>query len=334
MKASRRRADAGAMPSIGLFGGSFDPVHHGHLIVGQVAAEALGLDELRFVPPGSSRSSAGRHARPAADRAAMLELAVAGQPRLRGRAGGARAASGPRTRWTRSRRSAPGSPARLRPCCWVPMRPRSSPPGTGRPSSPGWPGSWCSRRPGHSGAGLAPDRRHRRGSRDRHFGHRDPPAGAGGSAGTVLGSRRRGGVYGPAPLIFGRRMIKNLMTAVFGTRFDRERRRIQPTVDAIHAEEEQAQGPERGRAQGPDRAFPGAPGGAHRPRSRPSSTRCAQPSTAAPTRTSASSWSSAFHELETGVQEGAGRRPGRAPAGGLRHRAGGLPPADGHHRSR
>jgi preprotein translocase subunit SecA len=33
-------------------------------------------------------------------------------------------------------------------------------------------------------------------------------------------------------------MIKNLMTAVFGTRFDRERRRIQPTVDAIHAEEE------------------------------------------------------------------------------------------------
>ncbi|HET9040196.1 MAG TPA: preprotein translocase subunit SecA [Gemmatimonadales bacterium] len=32
-------------------------------------------------------------------------------------------------------------------------------------------------------------------------------------------------------------MIKNLMTAVFGTRFDRERRRIQPTVDAIHAEE-------------------------------------------------------------------------------------------------
>ena len=33
-------------------------------------------------------------------------------------------------------------------------------------------------------------------------------------------------------------MIKNLMTAVFGTRFDRERRRIQPTIDAIHAAEE------------------------------------------------------------------------------------------------
>ncbi len=33
-------------------------------------------------------------------------------------------------------------------------------------------------------------------------------------------------------------MIKNLITTVFGTRFDRERKRIQPTVDAIHAEEE------------------------------------------------------------------------------------------------
>ena len=41
-------------------------------------------------------------------------------------------------------------------------------------------------------------------------------------------------------LYLDRRMIKNLMTAVFGTRFDRERRRIQPTVDAIHAEEEKA----------------------------------------------------------------------------------------------
>lgn len=68
------------MPSIGLFGGSFDPVHHGHLIVAQVAAESLGLDELRFVPAREQPFKRGRHAASAADRAAMLELAVSGMP--------------------------------------------------------------------------------------------------------------------------------------------------------------------------------------------------------------------------------------------------------------
>jgi len=67
---------------IGLFGGSFDPVHHGHLIVGQAAAEALGLDELRFVPAREQPFKLGQHAAPASDRAAMLELAVRGSPRL------------------------------------------------------------------------------------------------------------------------------------------------------------------------------------------------------------------------------------------------------------
>jgi len=66
--------------SIGLLGGSFDPVHHGHLIVAQVAAEALGLDQLRFVPAREQPFKRGRHAAPAADRAAMLDLAVAGTP--------------------------------------------------------------------------------------------------------------------------------------------------------------------------------------------------------------------------------------------------------------
>lgn len=66
--------------SVGLLGGSFDPIHHGHLIVGQIAAEALGLDELRFVPAREQPFKQGRHGAPAADRAAMLELAVAGTP--------------------------------------------------------------------------------------------------------------------------------------------------------------------------------------------------------------------------------------------------------------
>ena len=68
------------MPSIGLFGGSFDPVHHGHLIVARVAAESLGLDEVRFMPAREQPFKRGRHAAPAADRAVMLELAIAGSP--------------------------------------------------------------------------------------------------------------------------------------------------------------------------------------------------------------------------------------------------------------
>jgi nicotinate-nucleotide adenylyltransferase len=63
---------------VGLFGGSFDPVHHGHLIVGRVAAETLGLDTLRFVPALEQPFKRGLHRASAGQRAAMLELAVAG----------------------------------------------------------------------------------------------------------------------------------------------------------------------------------------------------------------------------------------------------------------
>jgi nicotinate-nucleotide adenylyltransferase len=65
---------------IGLFGGSFDPVHHGHLIVGQVAAEKLGLDELRFLPAREQPFKQGRHRTSAEHRAAMLSLALSGTP--------------------------------------------------------------------------------------------------------------------------------------------------------------------------------------------------------------------------------------------------------------
>jgi nicotinate-nucleotide adenylyltransferase len=65
---------------IGLFGGSFDPVHHGHLIVAQVAREALGLDGIRFVPAREQPFKQGRHRSSADHRAAMLDLALAGSP--------------------------------------------------------------------------------------------------------------------------------------------------------------------------------------------------------------------------------------------------------------
>lgn len=65
---------------IGLFGGSFDPVHHGHLIVGQVASEKLKLDSLRFVPAREQPFKVGRHRTSSEHRAAMLTLALSGVP--------------------------------------------------------------------------------------------------------------------------------------------------------------------------------------------------------------------------------------------------------------
>jgi nicotinate-nucleotide adenylyltransferase len=63
---------------IGLFGGSFDPIHHGHLIVGQVAAEKLKLQSLRFVPARQQPFKAGQHRTSPEHRAAMLDLALRG----------------------------------------------------------------------------------------------------------------------------------------------------------------------------------------------------------------------------------------------------------------
>lgn len=67
---------------IGVFGGSFDPVHHGHLIVAEAARRALGLAELRFIPAREQPFKEGGHGASAADRLAMLQLAIEGAPGL------------------------------------------------------------------------------------------------------------------------------------------------------------------------------------------------------------------------------------------------------------
>ena len=67
---------------VGIFGGSFDPIHHGHLIVARVAMEQLGLEQLRFVPAREQPLKRGRHYTSAEHRAAMLALAIAGEPRF------------------------------------------------------------------------------------------------------------------------------------------------------------------------------------------------------------------------------------------------------------
>lgn len=62
-----------------LFGGTFDPVHHGHLITAQAALEALGAERCLLIPAALSPHKLTRQSAPAADRLAMLRLAIAGQ---------------------------------------------------------------------------------------------------------------------------------------------------------------------------------------------------------------------------------------------------------------
>ncbi len=66
---------------VGLLGGSFDPVHHGHLMTAVVLRELLGLSEVRLVPAGVQPFKAG-HAAPGDHRLRMVELAVADYPGL------------------------------------------------------------------------------------------------------------------------------------------------------------------------------------------------------------------------------------------------------------
>ena len=67
-----------AMLRIGLFGGSFDPVHLGHLLVAQAAREELGLERLFFIPAAQSPFKPERQPTPAPTRLCLLRLALAG----------------------------------------------------------------------------------------------------------------------------------------------------------------------------------------------------------------------------------------------------------------
>ena len=69
------------MRRIGLFGGSFDPVHRAHVALATQALKVLALDELCWVPAGQPWQKA-RVLTPAVHREAMLRLAIAGEPRF------------------------------------------------------------------------------------------------------------------------------------------------------------------------------------------------------------------------------------------------------------
>jgi nicotinate-nucleotide adenylyltransferase len=63
---------------VGIFGGTFDPVHYGHLIVAEQAREQAALNQVWFVPSARPPHKADRLVTPFARRAEMLALAIAG----------------------------------------------------------------------------------------------------------------------------------------------------------------------------------------------------------------------------------------------------------------
>ena len=66
---------------IGIMGGTFDPIHIGHLILGEKTYEQLGLDKILFMPAGNPPHKQNRIGRATdAQRVSMVEKAISGNP--------------------------------------------------------------------------------------------------------------------------------------------------------------------------------------------------------------------------------------------------------------
>lgn len=65
---------------LGIFGGSFNPIHNGHLTIASQVRERLQLDRILFIPTGEPPHKRGWPLAPARDRYEMVRLAIAGTP--------------------------------------------------------------------------------------------------------------------------------------------------------------------------------------------------------------------------------------------------------------
>jgi nicotinate-nucleotide adenylyltransferase len=63
-----------------VFGGSFNPIHYGHLLLADEVLEALTLDRVLFVPAAMPPHKSPAHLAPAADRYEMVRSAIGGRP--------------------------------------------------------------------------------------------------------------------------------------------------------------------------------------------------------------------------------------------------------------
>lgn len=68
------------MQKIGLMGGTFDPVHHGHLVAAEEARYQFGLDRVIFIPAGRPPHKVSREISDARHRLAMTKLAIESNP--------------------------------------------------------------------------------------------------------------------------------------------------------------------------------------------------------------------------------------------------------------
>lgn len=67
---------------LGVMGGTFDPIHNGHLVAASEVADLFDLDEVIFVPTGEPWQKEGRRVSPAEDRYLMTVIATASNPRF------------------------------------------------------------------------------------------------------------------------------------------------------------------------------------------------------------------------------------------------------------
>jgi len=81
--APSRSQTKGGPQRLGVFGGTFNPIHLAHLRSAEEVGEALQLDRVLFVPSGTPPHKAGRDIAPAHHRLAMVRLAIRGNPRFR-----------------------------------------------------------------------------------------------------------------------------------------------------------------------------------------------------------------------------------------------------------
>jgi nicotinate-nucleotide adenylyltransferase len=66
--------------ALGVFGGTFDPIHLAHLAVAEAARDAVGLEQVLFIPAGEPPHKAGRSITAADHRLAMVRAAIDGNP--------------------------------------------------------------------------------------------------------------------------------------------------------------------------------------------------------------------------------------------------------------